>query len=105
MGSGIFFIEGDEDSSYFQNTAFVPTEEELEGVWEVSFDGSASKQGVGAWVWMKRPGVRDLNYSYKVGFDCMNNEAEYEAMILVILVLKELKVKRVVLHGDSELIF
>ena len=34
----------------------------------------------------------------------MNNEAEYEAMILAILVLKELQVKRVVLHGDSELI-
>ena len=33
MGSGIFFIEGDEESSYFQNTTFVPTEEELEGVW------------------------------------------------------------------------
>ena len=48
MGSDILFIEGDEDSSYFQNDASVPTEEELEGVWEVSFDGSASKQGVGA---------------------------------------------------------
>ena len=34
----------------------------------------------------------------------MNNEVEYEAMILVILFLKELQVKRVVLHGGSELI-
>ena len=34
----------------------------------------------------------------------MNNEAEYEAMILAILVFKGIQVKRVVLHGDSEMI-
>ena len=45
-----------------------------------------------------------MNYSYKLDFDCMNNEAKHEAMILVILVLKELQNKRVVLHRDSELI-
>ena len=50
------------------------------------------------------PGVRYLNYSYKVAFDYTNNEAEYEAMILEILVLKELQVKRVVLYGHIELI-
>ena len=53
---------------------------------------------------MRPPGVRGLNYSYKIDFDCTNNEAEYEAMILAIMALKELQVKRVVLHGDSKLI-
>ena len=50
------------------------------------------------------PGVRALNYSYNLDFDYTNNEAEYEAMLLAILVLKEIQVKRVVLHGDSKLI-
>ena len=49
---------------------------------------------------MRPPGVRDLNYSNKVDFNCMNNEVEYEAMILVILVWKDLQFKRVALHGD-----
>ena len=34
----------------------------------------------------------------------MNKEAEYEATILAILALKELEVKRLVLHGDSKLV-
>ena len=57
MGYGIFFTEGDEDSSYFQNATFIPTEEELEGVWEVSFDGSTCNEEVGARFWMIPPGV------------------------------------------------
>ena len=48
---------------------------------------------------MRPPGVRDLNYYYKLDFDYTNNEAEYEAMLLAILVLKELQVKRVVYIG------
>ena len=48
--------------------------------------------------------MRALNYYYKIPFDYTNNEAEYKAMILVILDLKELQFKRVVLHGDCELI-
>ena len=80
------------------------TQEELEWVWEVSFDGSTCREGEGAGVWMRHTEVRALNYYYKLAFDCTNNEAEYEAMILAILALKELQVKRVVLHGDSKLI-
>ena len=48
--------------------------------------------------------MQALTHSYKIAFDYMNNEEEYEAMILAILALKEIQVKRVVLHGDSDLI-
>ena len=71
---------------------------------EVSFDGPDCIGGAGAGVWMRPPGVRALKYSYKLAFDCTNNEAEYEALILAILVLKEFQIKRVVLLGDYELI-
>ena len=54
MGYAIFFIEGNEDSFCFKRISFVPTQEELEGVWDVSFDGSACKEGVGAGIW-ERP--------------------------------------------------
>ena len=55
-------------------------------------------------VWVNPPGGRVLNYSYKLSFDCKNNEEEYEAMILTIQILKEFQVRRVVIHGDSEMV-
>ena len=45
MGSTILFTEGDTDSCSSQNSAFVPTQAELEGVWEVSFDGATCREG------------------------------------------------------------
>jgi len=45
-----------------------------------------------------------LNYSYKFSFEYTNNEAEYEAFMLAIQILKNFQVKRVVIHGDSDLV-
>ena len=73
MQSVIFFTEGGKHSCSSQNVASVPTQEELEGVWNVSFDGATCREGAGAGVWVKPPGGRTLNYSYKLAFDCTNN--------------------------------
>ena len=75
MGYAIFFTEGDKDGSCSLNASFVPAQEDLEWLWEVSFYGSTWREGAGARVWMRPPRVRALNYSYKISFDCMNNEA------------------------------
>ena len=61
MGSSIFFIEGDTDNYSSQKTEFVPTQEELDGVWEVSFYAEAWREGEGARVWMRTLGGRTLN--------------------------------------------
>ena len=45
MGSTIFFTDGDEDGSHFQNDAFMPTEEDLGGMWDVNFGGSSRRGG------------------------------------------------------------
>ena len=63
MGLAIFFTKGGKDSCSSQNVAFVPTQEELEGVWDVIFDGETCKEGAGARFWVRPPGGRDLNYS------------------------------------------
>ena len=78
MGSTILFTDEDEDGSHFQNASFIPTEEELGGIWYMDFDGSTCREGARAWVWMRPPGIHALRYSYKLYFDCTNNEAEYE---------------------------
>ena len=90
MGSDMFFSKGDEDSACFQNVAFVPTQEELASVWKVDFDGPVYSEGAGTRVWMRSPRIRALRYSYKLAFDFLNNEVQYEAMILAIMALKEL---------------
>jgi hypothetical protein len=43
-------------------------------------------------------------FSYKLTFDYTNNMAEYEALILGLRVLKELGIKRIVVHGDTHLV-
>ena len=43
-------------------------------------------------------------YSFKLVFYCTNNGVEYEAFILGLNILKDLREKRIVLHGDSKLI-
>ena len=75
MGSAIFFTDGDEDGSNFQNASFGPIEEDLGEIWDMDFDGSSYREGAGAWIWMRPPGICALRYSYKLDFGCTNNEA------------------------------
>ena len=75
MGSDVFFRDRDEDGFHFQNASFIPTEEELGGIWDVDFDRSSYRGGSWAWIWMRPPGICALRYSYKLDFGCTNNEA------------------------------
>ena len=47
---------------------------------------------------------RSLELSFKLAYECTNNEAEYEALMLAILILKDFKVKKVLIRGDFELV-
>jgi ribonuclease HI len=50
------------------------------------------------------PKVGSKIFSYKLTFDCTNNMAEYEELILGLRTLKELGAKRIMVHRDSKLI-
>ena len=63
MCYAIFFTNGDEYGSHFQNDTFVPTEEDLGGIWDVDFNGLACREGAGAGIWMNSLGIRALRYS------------------------------------------
>jgi hypothetical protein len=60
------------------------------GVWNMSFVGAVNKEGVGVGVWISPPEVGTKMFSFKIAFECTNNMAEYEALILGLQVLKEL---------------
>ena len=64
------------------------------------FDGSMAKVGVGASVYIISP-IRDFKaLSYKLTFECTNNVAKYEALLLVLNDLKDMGAKRVQVMGD-----
>ena len=55
------------------------------------FDGSISKEGVGAGVWIITPDKYFKVYSFKLTFECTNNVVEYESLLLGLNSLKGLK--------------
>ena len=67
----------------------------------MSFDGSCGKAGSGAGVWIHNT---NEGYSYKLYFQCTNNIAEYEALLLGLHLLKNLGAKKIPAQGDSELV-
>ena len=51
------------------------------------------------------PPIRDTKaYSYKLVFECTNNVAEYEALLLGLHALKYLGARKVQIFGDLELL-
>ncbi|KAI5351772.1 hypothetical protein L3X38_004663 [Prunus dulcis] len=72
--------------------------------WKLYFDGSKTEKASGAGVVLEEPlGVRHC-YSFQLDFQCTNNRAEYEALIIGLEMLVELGVQSVEILGDSMLV-
>jgi ribonuclease HI len=70
----------------------------------MDFDGAVSKgEGAGAWLHNHRNMYSD-NHSYKLNFQCTNNIAKYEALMLGLKLLKKVGAKQIMVRGDFELI-
>ena len=57
-------------------------------MWNVKFDGDASREGARVGVWIIPPKTGTKLCSCKFSFDFTNNMAEYEALILGLKTLK-----------------
>ena len=68
------------------------------------FDGSINKEGDGASLWIISPNSDFKVYYYNFTFECTNNVAEYDAFLLGLNALKDLKAKRIDVFEDSELV-
>lgn len=73
----------------------------------MEFDGALGKDGAGIIIWVHSPFYQQNKVptnvrlcSYKLAFDFTNNEAEYEALITGLKILKKLGARRIVVHGD-----
>jgi len=94
-----------------QQTDFQHLQEEEEGLWTMDFDGAVGNDGAGIGIWVRSPfsvpnkvpsSVRVC--SYKLAFECSNNEAEYEALIAGLKILRKLNAKMISVYGDFELV-
>src|SRR5271156_4323021 len=67
------------------------------------FDGACSKEGSGAGVWFVSPSGITFKYSFLLSFQCTNNTAEYEALLLGLNIETKHGIKLLRVFGDSEL--
>jgi ribonuclease HI len=71
----------------------------------MDFDGAVSKEGVGDEVWLNNHKSRYSKiHSYKLNFQCTNNIVEYEALMLILKLLKKVGAKNIMVRGDFELV-
>ncbi|XP_028215051.1 uncharacterized protein LOC114397135 [Glycine soja] len=79
-------------------------EDEDKDRWIVWFDGASNTLGHGVGAVLLTPDDQCILFTTRLGFDCMNNMAEYEACTLRIQATIDFKVKLLKVYGDSALV-
>ncbi|XP_028059057.1 uncharacterized protein LOC114262842 [Camellia sinensis] len=76
----------------------------IESYWDLKFDGAsgAGKGEVGATL-TNQEGEK-FHLSYKLNFECSNNEAEYEALILCLIAAQKKGLRKLKIWDDSKLV-
>src|SRR5215216_4866004 len=72
--------------------------------WRMHFDGSKTKNGLGAGVVLTLPKKDQLKYVLQIHFAASNNVAEYEALVHGLKVAKEIGIRRIICFGDSDVL-
>ncbi|KAM1814102.1 hypothetical protein ACFX11_027803 [Malus domestica] len=72
--------------------------------WHLHVDNTSNYMGLGADVVLVTPDDLMLKHAITLGFKSSNNEAEYEALLACIQMTKDLAVKNLAIHYDSQLI-
>ncbi|GKV52282.1 hypothetical protein SLEP1_g58870 [Rubroshorea leprosula] len=72
--------------------------------WTLYVDGSSNNKGSGAGAVLTGPDGFRSEHALKFNFQATNNVAEYEALLLGLHLAVELKVKRLQIYSDSQLV-
>jgi ribonuclease HI len=72
--------------------------------WKLFFDGSMCSRGQGVGCVLVSPNGAYHEFAVKLGFACMNDQAEYEDLLHGLELLKEMGVKEIEVLGDSNLV-
>ncbi|GAV59946.1 RVT_3 domain-containing protein [Cephalotus follicularis] len=79
------------------------TSEEEKGLWKLSVDSSSCVSSSGAGLVLTSPDGWTIEYALSFGFKATNNEAEWEALIVGLTIVKHLKVQKIEASSDSQL--
>ena len=71
-------------------TGLPDKEGEEKPVWILHVDGSSTQGGGGAGLVLKGPYDVKVSYALKFGFEASNNEAEYEALVVGLKLVKDI---------------
>ncbi|GJV89979.1 reverse transcriptase domain-containing protein [Tanacetum coccineum] len=72
--------------------------------WKLYKYGASSGDGSGAGLMIVNPEGTEFTYALKFKFTTTNNEAEYEAVIAGLHIVKEMKIKEITVFVDSQLV-
>jgi ribonuclease HI len=72
--------------------------------WRMNFDGSKMHGGLGAGIVLISPKGDKLLYALQIHFRASNNVAEYEALVHVLNLAKEIGIRRILCFRDSDLV-
>ncbi|XP_039682835.1 uncharacterized protein [Medicago truncatula] len=75
-----------------------------ESEWGLIFDGAVNVYGSGIGAVLITPKGTHIPFTARLRFDCTNNIAEYEACIMGIEEAIDLRIKKIVIYGDSALV-
>ncbi|KAM2674247.1 hypothetical protein EV2_015464 [Malus domestica] len=72
--------------------------------WTMYFDGSSTSSSAGVGIVIQSPNHDRWYFLLKLDFECTNNQAEYEALIIDLGILHDLRATRALILGNSELV-
>jgi hypothetical protein len=72
--------------------------------WQMNFDGSKMRGGLGAGVILTSPKGDKLHCMLQIQFTASNNVAKYEALVHGLKLAKEIGIWRILCFGDSDLV-
>ncbi|KAM2356212.1 hypothetical protein ACFX1X_010707 [Malus domestica] len=75
-----------------------------EDFWHLHVDGASNNKGSGAGMVLVTPDGSMLEHMITLCFKASNNEVEYEALLAGLRMAKDLAVRKLAIHSDSQLI-
>nr|GEV99684.1 reverse transcriptase domain-containing protein [Tanacetum cinerariifolium] len=96
-----FIVERQEEDSPLTET---PMEEKIPEPWILFTDGSSCLEGLGAELFLTNAEGMKFTYALRFEFDASNNEAEYEALVAGLRIMKQMGVKNLEAKVDSHLV-
>ncbi|GKF18546.1 reverse transcriptase domain-containing protein, partial [Tanacetum coccineum] len=94
---------GEKEESYFWMPEVLPEKDDTER-WILFTDGASSPKGSGAGLVLIGPSGIEYTYALRLTFPSTNNEAEYEALLAMLRIARQIGISNIEVKVDSKLV-